>query len=304
MDGGVTMHKKELIVRGDKSVVPLLKNKAVGSDAGQVLVGRLHALWTLEGLGAVDKPTILAGLNDPEVQIIKAALRLSEPLLEKLDAELLGATQQLGSHKSLDVQAQLLLSLSKTESAEAKAIIKKILDKTPDDELLSGIQASLKKRRKPDKYGYKLTALAMPARKSIVEGATIFNSLCATCHGPEGQGLPTNIAPPLISKFKLIENKDEVIKIMLHGLKGPVDGKTYTDQMVPMGANTDDWIAAVLSYVRYDLCMRSFPKMNEGYLNWVIVTPEQVKKIREQNLHRTTPWTWNELAEERKKRQP
>jgi hypothetical protein len=41
--------------------------------------------------------------------------------------------------------------------------------------------------------------------------------------------------------------------------------------------------------------------MGEGYLRWVIITPEQVKKIREQNVGRTVPWTWDELLEERNK---
>jgi hypothetical protein len=107
----------------------------------------------------------------------------------------------------------------------------------------------------------------------------------------------------LISKFKLIEYKDEVIKIMLHGLKGPVDGRSYTDQMVPMGANSDEWIASVLSYVRYDLSMRSFPQMGQGYINWVIVTPAQVKSVRELNDGREVPWTWEEMLEARKRAQ-
>lgn len=175
------------------------------------------------------------------------------------------------------------------------------MTKKPDDELLTGVQNSLKKNEETKKYGYKLAGLAEPDRKSILEGAAIFNSLCAACHGPEGQGLVTKLAPPLISKFKLIENKDEVIKIMLHGLTGPVDGQTYNDQMVSMGSNSDEWIASVLNYVRYDLCMRSFPQMNASYINWVIVKPEQVKIIREQTAGRTASWTWNELFAEREK---
>ena len=129
----------------------------------------------------------------------------------------------------------------------------------------------------------------------MIEGATIFKTLCATCHGPEGQGLPTNIAPHLISKFKLIEQREGIIKIMLHGLTGPVDRVSYNDIMPAMGTNSDEWIAAVLNYIRYDLCMRSFPKMGEGYINWVIIQPEQVKKIREQYAGRMKPWTWNEI---------
>ena len=33
-------------------------------------------------------------------------------------------------------------------------------------------------------------------------------------------------------------------------MSGPVGGKTYDAQMVPMGMNDDEWIAAVASYVR------------------------------------------------------
>ena len=36
----------------------------------------------------------------------------------------------------------------------------------------------------------------------------------------------------------------------MHGLTGPIDGTTYTDVMVPMGSNNDDWIAAIALYVR------------------------------------------------------
>ena len=37
---------------------------------------------------------------------------------------------------------------------------------------------------------------------------------------------------------------------MLHGLAGPIDGKTYPQVMVAMGSNKDQWVADVASYVR------------------------------------------------------
>jgi len=105
----------------------------------------------------------------------------------------------------------------------------------------------------------------------------------------------------LAGKFKLLENRNEVIKIMLHGLTGPVDGVTYHELMPPMGGNSDEWIASVLTYVRFDLCMQSFPQISEGYLNnFVIVKPEQVKAIREKNENRSKPWTWEELFADKK----
>ncbi len=208
----------------------------------------------------------------------------------------------MASDNSQDVLGQLLLSLSISKSPEAKSIAQLVMKENEGNEFLSGIQQSIQKNEEVKRYGYKLTALKEPDRKSVIEGATIFKTLCTTCHGPEGQGLSTHIAPPLISKFKLIERRDGVIKIMLHGLTGPVDGVKYNEFMPGMGANSDAWIASVLNYVRYDLCMRSFPRMGEGYINWVIIQPEEVKKIREQFAGRTKPWTWEEiLADEKQK---
>jgi hypothetical protein len=73
--------------------------------------------------------------------------------------------------------------------------------------------------------------------------------------------------------------------------------------MPAMGANDDEWIASALSYVRYDLCMRSFPQMPESYVNMVIIKPEQVKAVREKNMDRSAPWTWMELENEYKQKQ-
>jgi hypothetical protein len=55
-------------------------------------------------------------------------------------------------------------------------------------------------------------------------------------------------------------------------LKGPVDGKTYTNIMPSMAANDDKWIASVLSYIR---------NSSELGNNTSVVTPEEVKTVRE-----------------------
>jgi len=62
-----------------------------------------------------------------------------------------------------------------------------------------------------------------------------------------------------------------------------------------MGLNDDEWIASVLSYVRFDLCMRSFPQMPKNYIDMVMVKPEMVRAVRASNRDRTAPWTWTEI---------
>ncbi|HEX6889761.1 MAG TPA: c-type cytochrome [Chryseolinea sp.] len=293
--------QKEIIVRGDRSVVSALFQMAEGEKGGLTnppsAIARLHAMWTLEGLGEINQKFLLKSLQDPDIQIKKATIRMSESFLKNHedDDEILTAFKEMVSDKNQDILSQLMLSLSVSESPEATALARQIVEQNPGNELLNGIQQSIQKNVEGIKYGYKLMALKEADRKSVIEGAAIFKTLCVTCHGSEGQGLPTNIAPHLISKFKLIEQREGIIKIMLHGLTGPVDGVQYNDIMPAMGANSDAWIAAVLNYVRYDLCMRSFPRMGEGYINWVIIQPEQVKKIRDQYAGRKKPWTWEEI---------
>src|SRR5439155_1703165 len=49
-----------LVQHGDKTAVPALKKLAEGKDA----LGRLHALWTLDGLGALDEALVRRALTD------------------------------------------------------------------------------------------------------------------------------------------------------------------------------------------------------------------------------------------------
>ena len=61
-------------------------------------------------------------------------------------------------------------------------------------------------------------------------------------------------------------------------------GVSYTDAMLPMNANDDEWIASVASYVR-----ASFGNRAGG------VTPADVARVRASAASRTTSWTVGEL---------
>src|SRR4029079_16936034 len=75
----------------------------------------------------------------------------------------------------------------------------------------------------------------------------------------DGKGAPmagatdgTTLAPSLAGSARVIGHRDYVIRVLLNGLSGPLDGKRFGGEgvMVPMGANSDEWIADVASYVR------------------------------------------------------
>ncbi len=85
---------------------------------------------------------------------------------------------------------------------------------------------------------------------------------------------------------RLLGIADYITKVLLHGLTGELDGKNYPGGgvMVPMGTNTDEWIADVASYVR-----NSFGNAAP------FVTPERVAAVRKANP-RTSMWSFAELA--------
>ncbi len=69
-----------LVERQDRAAVPLLKELAGKSDYPQA---RLHALWTLEGLSALEPEMVLRAMKDSHPAIREHALRLAEPWLAK-----------------------------------------------------------------------------------------------------------------------------------------------------------------------------------------------------------------------------
>lgn len=295
--------QKEIVLRGDKSVVEDLKRIAVGKKGPlpekPSSLGRLHALWTLSGLDAMDKDLLMEAMQDDDPQIRKAAVWISETYLIHDDEDVIEAIGKLKDDEDSDVRIQVMLSLSKSKSPEAKALGAEILASNAGNEMIVSAQKSLNKTEAIRTYGAKMGSLNAVSRKMITDGAAIFRSLCSTCHGVEGKGVPTNLAPPLAGNFRrYVRNKDAMIRILLNGLTGPVDGKTYPENMTAMGMNDDQWIASVLSYLRYDIGLserRSPGSISEEFANRMLVMPEEVKKIREQSTGRTTPWTWEQL---------
>lgn len=66
-----------LVEHGDRDGVPLLDRMA---REGETPLARVHALWTLEGLGALDARTVVVALGAPEPEVRIAALRVAERL--------------------------------------------------------------------------------------------------------------------------------------------------------------------------------------------------------------------------------
>ncbi len=286
--------QKLIILRGDKKVAPLLEKMARESQSWH---GRLHALWTLEGLGAANMKLLSqAMLKDQHEHVRAAAVRISEPFLEKNIPQALQAIEKATEDSSPNVKIQTYLSLGHTQVQGFEALTKKIVASEESNSAITEIARlrenemrriveEKKRREELRKKNEKLARL-------VEHGQVIYKTLCITCHGPDGKGTkspddPTKtIAPTLAGSPRVQGSKRRLIRILLHGLTGPVDDKTYTELMVPMGSNNDEWIAAVSNYIRINFG-------NKGSY----IDPDDVATIREVSKGRRRPWTLAELHE-------
>ncbi len=295
--------QKEIVLRADKSVVPSLKQIAQGQKGPLANVpsalGRLHALWTLDGLGATDKNIVLKAMDDEDAQMRKAAVWISEPYLQSNDAEIVDKLEKMQDDKSYDVRCQLLLSLNTAKNDKAKAIVAHIKALSPGNAMIAGILSTEKKNEAIKTLGKKLGSLDIADRKRVVDGGTIFRSLCASCHGADAKGLATKVAPSLVDDPTTIftGKKDTLINIVLHGLTGPIKGKRYPVDMPPMGSNNDEWVSSVLSYLRFNLGVpeKYSNAIPPSFFPQLLVRPDEVKKVREASASRNKPWTKEEL---------
>ena len=267
------MAQQLLIVRNDRSVIPDIIKVATGSPNQ---LARIHALWTLEGMEALDKATLLNAFEDKDAQVRKTAVWISEMFIRKNDKEIISRLGDMKNDPSADVKVQLSLSLRSSDNPSAQQIVKDLLKANPDNAMMQFSYTTFASAQKARDEELKRTQNLGPAeRKLIADGAVVYKQLCATCHGADGKGISIPgkemPAPPLAGSPRVKGDKIALTQLVLNGLTGPVDGKTYTDKMPSMWGQNDEWIASALSYIR-----------NSGDLGnkASVVTPAEVKDIR------------------------
>ena len=130
------------------------------------------------------------------------------------------------------------------------------------------------------------TAFVAADEATLKRGAAVYARTCIACHQPTGKGLPP-VFPSIAGTPIVVGNPELPIKFILQGLMGPItiEGVTYNSMMPPVLGVSDQDIADVLTYVR-----QSFG--NRG----TIVTPAQVKAVRDATAGRTAPWNTAELG--------
>ena len=273
-----------LVLKQDRSVVPALRRLA---QTSKNRLARVHALWTLEGLGALDATLAREMLRDADPEMRIQATRATESLYKAGDTSLAADWRAIAtSDKDTDVVIQAMLALHHVKAPEtaetvmaARAAMK-----------IRGVEWVAERILKPPAAAAGGgTLLSADERRVVERGATIYSESCVACHGEEGRGAPLPggrglRAPALNGSHRVIGHREYVIRTMLHGLSGPVDGRTYAEAMAPMGASRDGWIADVGSFIR-----NSFGNSAS------VIGEADVARVREQTKQRTAPWTVAEL---------
>lgn len=96
---------------------------------------------------------------------------------------------------------------------------------------------------------------AAPAAPAAAGGGEALYQRCVTCHQPNGEGMAGNFPPLAGSEYATASNVAVPIRIVLHGMQGPVTvkGVEYNGVMPAYGTGqemSDDEVASVLTYVR------------------------------------------------------
>ena len=96
-----------LLDRKDPDAIEPLRKLAIQPESA---VGRIHALWTLDGLGALQNESILNALRDPHPAVRRQAIRMAE--LRLSNREVAGALLAMTHETDPQVRFQLVLTLS------------------------------------------------------------------------------------------------------------------------------------------------------------------------------------------------
>lgn len=268
------------------TVIPVLRD-AIKTSTNPLMV--IHALWTLEGLNAIKTNEVLALMQSPQWAIRMQAITVSTSVINSSNYKQFASAFDrviasgdtvaapyigfaAGSIQAIDKQAGdgLLLSLVKkypknvfvsdavvnNMEGREEAFQKELLPLFPDTSIMihhrlqrviTAIQEA-KNNSDPKRLA-----------KLYPKGAAIFNTVCKTCHGEDGNGVPS-LAPPLNRSEIVNGDKNIMISILLKGLSGPVkvDGHEYkapeiSGEMPGFADNkdfTDADLAQIMNFVR------------------------------------------------------
>ncbi len=311
------MAQRVIVDRRDLSILPLLRELLAHNTN---TLAQINALWTLEGLGQLTGADVAMVLSSPNNNAVCSALWASTMLqnsertllapkllaltknTQKNNQELavylaraiapLGDEPSFASLKSLIefYPSQPLLKAAAFSGLKSheKAFLSYLNGSLKDETLLAWLEQAANGNTAQKKNALQGNALASYERgKAHYMGA----AACFGCHGAAGEGVP-NLGPPLDGSEWVTGDADRLVKILLHGLTGPVTvaGIAYqpTADMPGLAQNPlmkDQELADISTYIRNEWSNKGKP-----------VQKNAVSKVRQDTKDRTgRPYTEKDL---------
>ena len=256
----------------------------------------LEALWVTWGVNKIDQTLLRQLLKAKDYRVRAAAVRALRYNGHQVKdhAELL---LQAAGDEHGRVRLEAIVAASWLPPDTGNPVLTEAGKHTLDDWMAETYEAAVAhlngKSVEEKKEQITMTRLTGKDLEAYATGKAIYSreGYCGTCHQPDGNGLSASGFPPLAGTPWVTGDVDRLTMIVLNGLQGPIEvnGQQYAGQ-VPMtpfaGLLNDEEIAAVLTYVR-----NSFGNTAS------VVTPEQVKKVREKTKAKTGFYSPSELSE-------
>lgn len=281
-NGWVRNKAQQLIVdsKNKELEIPL---RALLNNTNRPLAA-VHALWSMEGLSVLKKEDVLPLLKNSNWTIRMQALNSVPSVMNKDNYKEFLAIFRLLLNQDDTLAAPYLAFLNPYlalfDSMAAKQVLADLAKKYPNniyvaDAVISNLKnretvfyaefaadtsvAISKRLRKVIEEKENRSGNSVDASKEYPKGATLFRSICQTCHSADGNGI-NGLAPPLNKSDWATGDKSRLIKVILYGLSGPITigTKVYkspeiSGEMPGLASNSnfsDEDIAQVANYIR------------------------------------------------------
>lgn len=314
--------QQTIIDRKKTSLIPRLKMIAAADTAE---LRRLHCFWTLEGLGALSAKEVLPLYTQESFRLQVLAFGLTPSVISRDNYRIFTAIWE----KFIDDDRTMrfpyiafgMNAVKAFDDALAREILHRLARKQHGNPYLAAAIVSVLQDRESEflaasaQYISDTTSALIVQLKSAIEnrikesntrnqellsqkypkGAEFYNTICQTCHGPDGNGVE-GLAPPLNQSEWVTGRKDILTSIVLFGLSGPitVGNRLYqapeiSSDMPGIGydqAISNEQIAEMLSYIRKSWQNDADP-----------VSEEEVEAIRRKFAGREKAFTTKELEQ-------
>ena len=320
-NGWVRDKAQQLLVdlKSAESVAPL-RNILQKQQSHQAVA---HALWSLEGIGKLEADDVLPLLEHHSWNIRMQALTVSPSVMtagnyrqflnsmqkmlqakDTLAAPYLGfLVKTIGSfdRKAATDFTYALIHAYPRNTYIADAVITGLQDRETaflielvkaEPDTMIAINRKLS-RLIVDMRNSGNSAKARTLERTYPKGASLYKSICQTCHGADGNGIKS-LAPPLNNSNWVRGDKNRLIPIVLFGLTGPVKVNEtlyappeINGDMPGLGYNkeiSDADLAELMTFVR-----KAWNNESDK------VSVDEVKKIRAKYKGRQKPFTAAEL---------